>query len=146
MKGLHMLEDVDSVWSAVAKQEEREGVQVVTEANIASVNLALEKQAKILVDMRGHLRHELAMQTVASKSRYGWKAVQWKEASKVYDKALIGIDEGDVSKAEKQVLSDLAAARARARGSVESSTSNSDCSGAEEKEEMKGSDSDSDSD
>ena len=41
MKGLHMLEDVDSVWSAVAKQEEREGVQVVTEANTASVNLAL---------------------------------------------------------------------------------------------------------
>lgn len=143
MKGLHMLEDVDSVWSAVAKQEEREGVQVVTEANTASVNLALEKQAKILVDMRGHLRHELAMQTVASKSRYGWKAVQWKEASKVYDKALIGIDEGDVRKAEKQVL---AAARVRARGSVESSTSNSDCSGAEEKEEMEGSDSDSDSD
>ena len=140
MKGLHMLDDVDSVWSAVAKQEEREGVQVVTEANTASVNLALEKQAKILVDMRGHLRHELAMQTVASKSRYGWKAVQWKEASKVYDKALIGIDEGDVRKAEKQVL---AAARARARGSVESSTSNSDCSGAEE-EEMEDSDSDSD--
>ena len=140
MKGLHMLEDVDSVWSAVAKQEEREGVQVVTEANIASVNLALEKQAKILVDMRGHLRHELAMQTVASKSRYGWKAVQWKEASKVYDKALIGIDEGDVRKAEKQVQ---AAARVRARGSVESSTSNSDCSGAEE-EEMEDSDSDLD--
>ena len=55
MKLLHMLGDVDDAW-----------VKLVKEAKDGMVKV---------VKLKKHVRHELRMQTVTSKSSLGWKLV-----------------------------------------------------------------------
>ena len=65
MKLLHMLSDVDNACVQLVK-EAGEGVcKVVTKENVNSVNIAVLKQAGILVELKNHVKHELRMQTVA---------------------------------------------------------------------------------
>ena len=75
MKSIHVLSDVDDIWAKPIREAEVGGGKVVMGKNIDAVNLALTRQAKLLVELKKHVTHELRMQTVASKSALGWKLV-----------------------------------------------------------------------
>lgn len=104
MNGLFILDDVDAVWDAMAKQAEVVDGQIVTELNIAAVNLAMAKQAELLVKMRAFFKSELKCQVVASKSLCGWKTVHKIEDDPDFNKDIIGIDGEEVRKLEKEIL------------------------------------------
>ena len=78
MKSDLLLTDVDDAWSKLAKEAENNGGKVVTcngNGNADSLKAAVFKQATLLVELKQHVKHELRMQTVASKNSLGWKLV-----------------------------------------------------------------------
>ena len=132
MENTNLLDDVDAIWAPLIEEAEArvhgQG-ELVTSGNLAEVNVALGKQAKLLVEMRRHTKHEvkqvstrlfvsfypfwlgsltlsfqLTMQTVASKSPLGWAVVHKIEGTKDFDKEVIDLDGEEVRKVEKDLV------------------------------------------
>ena len=62
MENTNLLDDVDAIWAPLIEEAEArvhgQG-ELVTSGNLAEVNVALGKQAKLLVEMRRHTKHEV---------------------------------------------------------------------------------------
>ena len=57
-----MMDDIDNVWSAIVvdAEDKKHGQDKLAEAaNVAQVNRALFSQAKIIMGLRKHIKHEV---------------------------------------------------------------------------------------
>ena len=63
MEAISLLDDLDNAWALIiayaeAKDKERGKDKMAEAGNIIQINLVLGRQAKLLVKLRKHIKHE----------------------------------------------------------------------------------------
>ena len=74
LKGFHLIEDMNNIWSSVfSKEEENKPVTVI---NIKEVNTAFKQQSKILEDFNNWMLEERTYIEAANFSKEGWATAE----------------------------------------------------------------------
>ena len=80
MVGMNFVKDIEEVWSALAKEDEGQGI--AREDNIVEVNKAIDAMTTLLTKLKSHLQWEFDMNVSAAESKAGWGVVSQAEITK----------------------------------------------------------------